>query len=224
MTLLPPVRPGKFIVVGLNYMDHAREIRAELPAAPRFNYVPGSAVAGAHDDVELPEVAPDEVDYEGELAVVIGPRATRVREEDAWSHVAGVTVANDMSARDVQRGSGLEVQAPNIGVAKAFDTFKPLGPALLTVDDITLQTDFRITTWVDGQVRQDSSTANWVFRIPRLIACISRHTTLEPGDVVLTGTPGGVGLGTGRFLAAGQVVEVEVEGIGRLVNKMVRTA
>jgi 2-keto-4-pentenoate hydratase/2-oxohepta-3-ene-1,7-dioic acid hydratase in catechol pathway len=224
VVVLPPVRrPGKVCIVGLNYSDHAREIGAEPPAAPRFSWGAGSAVAGPYDDIVLPGVAPGEVDYEGELALVIGARAERVAEQHAWRCVAGVTAANDVSARDVQLGRGPRATGPNnIGVAKSFDTFKPLGPALLTADELDPGTPLRIETRVDGEVRQSSTTANLIFGIERLVSAISHYATLEPGDVILTGTPGGVALITGRYLTDGQVVEVELERVGTLRNRVVR--
>jgi 2-keto-4-pentenoate hydratase/2-oxohepta-3-ene-1,7-dioic acid hydratase in catechol pathway len=220
---LPPVRrPGKVCIVGLNYSDHAREIGAEPPAVPRFSWAAGSAVAGPDDDIVLPGVAPGEVDYEGELVLVIGTRAERVAEQDAWRCVAGVTAANDVSARDVQLGRGAHTTGPNVGLAKSFDTFKPLGPALLTADELNPDTPMRIETRVDGEVRQSSTTANLIFGIGRLVSAISHYATLEPADVVLTGTPGGVAMTTGRYLTDGQVVEVELERVGTLRNRVVR--
>jgi 2-keto-4-pentenoate hydratase/2-oxohepta-3-ene-1,7-dioic acid hydratase in catechol pathway len=218
---LPPVRrPGKICIVGLNYSDHAREIGAEPPPAPRFSWAAGSAVTGPNDDIVLPGVAPAQVDYEGELALIIGARATRVAEQDAWRHVAGVTAADDVSARDVQLGRGAHATGPNIGVAKSFDTFKPLGPALLTADELGPDTQLRIETRIDGEVRQSSTTANLIFGAERLISAISHYATLEPGDVILTGTPGGVALTTGRYLTGGQLVEVELERVGTLRNRV----
>jgi 2-keto-4-pentenoate hydratase/2-oxohepta-3-ene-1,7-dioic acid hydratase in catechol pathway len=220
---LPPVRrPGKICIVGLNYSDHAREIGAEPPAAPRFSWAAGSAVTGPHDDIVLPAVAPGQVDYEGELALVIGARAERVAEQHAWRYVAGVAVANDVSARDVQLGRGAHATGPNTGVAKSFDTFKPLGPALLTAGELDPGTPLRIETRVDGEVRQSSTTANLIFGPERLISAISHYATLEPGDVILTGTPGGVAMTTGRYLTDGQVVEVGLERVGMLRNRVAR--
>jgi len=220
----PPVRPGKFVIVGLNYRGHAAEIGAELPSVPQFGYAPGSAVTGAYEDVYLPDAAPDEVDYEGELALVIGRTAAGITEEDAWSHVAGLTIANDVSARDVQLGHGRVTADPQerVGLAKGFQTFKPLGPAMLTPEETGPNPILRITTLVDGEIRQDATTDEFIFGPPALISTISRHTTLDPGDVILTGTPSGIGMTSGRFLTDGQVVEVRIEGIGALRNRVVR--
>jgi 2-keto-4-pentenoate hydratase/2-oxohepta-3-ene-1,7-dioic acid hydratase in catechol pathway len=222
VAVLPPVRrPGKICIVGLNYSDHAREIGAEPPAAPRFSWAAGSAITGPHAEIELPGIAPSEVDYEGELALVIGALADRVAEQRAWRYVAGITAANDVSARDVQLGRGAHGIGPNIGVAKSFDTFKPLGPALLTADELGPDVPLRIETRVDGEVRQSSSTASLIFGVERLIAVISHYATLEPGDVILTGTPAGVAMTTGRYLGSGQLVEVELERVGTLRNHVV---
>jgi 2-keto-4-pentenoate hydratase/2-oxohepta-3-ene-1,7-dioic acid hydratase in catechol pathway len=219
----PPVRPGKFVIVGLNYRGHAAEIGAELPSVPQFGYAPGSAVTGAYEDVYLPDAAPDEVDYEGELAVVIGRTAAGITEADAWSHVAGLTIANDVSARDVQLGHGRVTADPHerVGLAKGFETFKPLGPAMLTPEVTGPNPILRITTLVDDEIRQDATTEEFIFGLPTLISTISRHTTLDPGDVILTGTPSGIGMTSGRFLTEGQIVEVRIEGIGALRNRVV---
>jgi 2-keto-4-pentenoate hydratase/2-oxohepta-3-ene-1,7-dioic acid hydratase in catechol pathway len=222
VTTLPPVhRPGKVCIVGLNYTDHAEEIGVAAPSTPRFSWAAGSSVIGSFDDIVLPEIAPDEVDYEGELAVVIGSHAKGLDRTHAWSAVAGVCVANDVSARDVQRDRGAHGVGANVGVAKSFDTFTPLGPALLTADELTPGTALQITTTIDGELRQSSTTANMLFGIDVLVSTISRYATLEPGDVILTGTPAGVGLATGRFLRPGQLVEVEIERIGVLRNRVV---
>jgi len=223
VVVLPPIRrPGKVCIVGLNYSDHAREINSPVPVQVRFNYTVGSAVIGPHDDIVLPDFAPAQVDYEGELALIVGRTAHDVPEESAWEHVAGVTAANDVSARDVQLGRGAHVAGSNVGVAKGFDSFKPMGPALLTADELTPDTPLKIRTIVDGAVRQESSTANLVFGVSQLVSAISRYTTLEPGDAILTGTPGGVALTTGQYLTEGQIVEVELERVGCLRNQVVR--
>lgn len=222
VTTGPPVRrPGKVCIVGLNYADHAAEVGATAPQAPRFSWAAGSAVIGPYDDIVLPHFVSTEVDYEGELAVIIGASAKDVAAERAWDFIAGITVANDVSARDVQLGRGVHTSGPNVGVAKSFDTFKPLGPALLTTDDAIAALPLNIETRIDGEVRQSSTTSNLVFSIEDLVATISRYATLEPGDVILTGTPGGVALGTGRYLAEGQLVEVELSGVGALRNRVV---
>jgi 2-keto-4-pentenoate hydratase/2-oxohepta-3-ene-1,7-dioic acid hydratase in catechol pathway len=214
----PIRRPGKIIVVGLNYRDHAAEIGSPLPALPRFHLIPGSAVTAPDARVHLPRIAPDRVDYEGELAIVIGRAGRDIPEAAAWDHIAGGTVVNDLSARDVQAGENPAVAMPSPALAKGFDGFKPLGPALLTADELRHQPALAITTEVNGIVRQHSTTAELIFPIPRLVAYLSSLLTLEPGDVILTGTPGGTGVTDGRFLAPGDAVTVTIERIGSLTT------
>jgi 2-keto-4-pentenoate hydratase/2-oxohepta-3-ene-1,7-dioic acid hydratase in catechol pathway len=221
VTIAPPVRrPGKIIIVGLNYHDHAAETGSPLPSFPRFHLVPGSAVTGSGATVTMPGFASGAVDYEGELAVVIGRTGNGIPEDSAWDFVAGGTVANDISARDIQSGEnpGLPMASP--ALAKGLDGFKPLGPALLTTDELRRYAELSITTRVNAEVRQSSSTAELVFTVPELLARISSFLTLEAGDVVLTGTPGGVGLADGRFLKAGDVVTVTIEHIGTLTSTL----
>lgn len=216
----PIASPGKMLIVGLNYEDHVAEIGAERPRVPRVFFTAASAVSGPTDDIPLPRIADSAVDFEGEVAVVIGAPASDVSVGRAWSHVAGLTVANDVTARDVQDGTNPAVAGSNIGLAKGFDGFKPLGPALLVADGAHERADMILRTVVDGELRQESSTANMIFPIAELVSRVSQYTTLQPGDVILTGTPGGVGLASGRFLRAGQVVEVELEGVGVLRNRV----
>jgi 2-keto-4-pentenoate hydratase/2-oxohepta-3-ene-1,7-dioic acid hydratase in catechol pathway len=218
-TLAPPVRrPGKIVVIGLNYRDHAAETGSPLPVLPRFHLIPGSAVTSPDAVVHLPESAPKRVDYEGELAVVIGRDGRDIPEADAWDFVAGGSVANDISARDVQSGENPALAMASPALAKGFDGFKPLGPALLTADELRLHDALDITTEVNGEVRQRSSTAELIFSVPQLIAYVSSFLTLEAGDVILTGTPGGTGIADGQFLAAGDVVSVTVARIGTLTS------
>lgn len=212
----PIRRPGKVIVIGLNYRDHAAEIGSPLPELPRFHLIPGSAVTTPGARVRLPRVAPEKVDYEGELAIVIGRTGHNVPEAEAWDCVAGGTVANDLSARDVQAGDNPAVAMPSPALAKGFDGFKPLGPTLLTTDELRHRPALGITTEVNGVLRQRSTIAELIFPAPRLVAYLSSLLTLEPGDVILTGTPGGTGVAEGRFLAPGDAVTVTIERIGAL--------
>jgi 2-keto-4-pentenoate hydratase/2-oxohepta-3-ene-1,7-dioic acid hydratase in catechol pathway len=214
----PIRRPGKIIVIGLNYRDHAAEIGSPLPELPRFHLIPGSAVTAPGARVHLPRVAPDRVDYEGELAIVIGRAGRDIPEAAAWDHIAGGAVVNDLSARDVQFGKNPAVAMPSPALAKGFDGFKPLGPALLTADELRRQPALGITTEVNGVVRQRSTTAELIFPVPQLVAYLSSLLTLYPGDVILTGTPGGTGVADGRFLAAGDAVTVTIERIGSLTS------
>lgn len=220
--LLAPVRrPGKVVIVGLNYRDHALETGMSLPTVPRFHLVAGSAVTASGAAIVIPSVAPDHVDYEGELAIVIGRAGADIPERDAWDYIAGATAANDISARDVQLGQNSDLSMASPSLAKSFDGFKPLGPSLLTTDELRQRLPLRLTTEVNGEVRQRSVTAEMVFSIPELIAFISRYLVLDPGDVILTGTPGGIGMSTANYLRPGDTVDVIVDGIGRLRNRLV---
>jgi 2-keto-4-pentenoate hydratase/2-oxohepta-3-ene-1,7-dioic acid hydratase in catechol pathway len=220
-TPAPPVRrPGKIVVIGLNYRDHAAETGSPLPVLPRFHLIPGSAVTSPDSLVRLPASAPDQVDYEGELGIVIGRTGRDIPEAAAWDFVAGGTVANDLSARDIQSGENPALPMASPAVAKGFDGFKPLGPALLTTDELRLHDALELTTEVNGVVRQRSTTAELVFSVPQLLSYVSSFLTLEAGDVILTGTPGGTGVGTGAFLAAGDVVSVTLAHIGTLTSTL----
>ena len=212
-TLLSPVpRPGKVWAIGLNYHSHARETGREAPAEPMVFIKTTSSVVAHGTSIVLPAAAPSSVDFEGEVAVVIGRRASSIRAEDAWSHVVGITACNDVTARDVQSGTG------NFGLAKSFDTFTPLGTTLTTIDAYADPDDIGLETLVNGERRQHARTTDLVHDVGAVLAYLSRYTTLEPGDVVSTGTPSGVGVVTGTFLAPGDVVEIRVEGVAPLVN------
>jgi 5-carboxymethyl-2-hydroxymuconate isomerase len=212
--LLAPVTPGKIIAVGQNYMDHIREQGAKPPGIPVLFPKFPTCVIGPGEEIRWPASLTSRVDYEGELAVVIGERASRVPEADALGVVAGYTVANDVSARDLQIGDGQWLRG------KGLDTFLPLGPAVVSADEVPDPQDLAIRTRVNGETMQDSSTAEMVFSVAELIAFITEGITLEPGDVVLTGTPHGVGnfRDPQVFLQPGDVVEVEVSGLGVLTN------
>lgn len=220
--LAPVRRPGKVCIVGLNYADHAREVGADIPSRPRFHFAVGSAVSNPGDDIVLPDLAPDEVDYEGEIALIVGTRACKVGQDDAWKHIAGLTAANDVSARDVQLGRRLHAGNPNVPVAKSFDSFKPMGPYVLSTNDIGADQAWTLQTVVDGEPRQRASTDDLIFGFERLISDISHYATLEPGDIILTGTPAGVAENTGQFLRPGQRVDVTIEGVCTLSNSVRR--
>jgi 2-keto-4-pentenoate hydratase/2-oxohepta-3-ene-1,7-dioic acid hydratase in catechol pathway len=212
--LAAPLRPGKIVAIGLNYVDHIRESNLERPERPLVFAKFPSSVIGPTDAIELDETLTSRVDWEVELAVVVGRRMRRVEERDALDHVLGYTVGNDVSARDVQFSESQWVRA------KSFDTFCPLGPVVVTTDEIADPQSLRLRTRVNGVVMQDSSTAEMVFGVAELLAFCSRSFTLEPGDVVLTGTPWGCGefMDPPRSLAAGDVVEAGIDGIGLLRN------
>ena len=215
LTLRPPVvRPGKVWAIGVNYRSHAAETGREPPSVPLVFIKVTSSVIATGEPICLPEVAPDHVDFEGEVAVVIGRRASSVRAADAWAHVAGITACHDVTARDVQQSTG------NFGLAKSFDTFTPLGGSLVTIDEYDDPDDIGLTTFVDGVMRQNAHTDDLVFGVPALIEYLSKHATLEPGDVISTGTPAGVGMVDGRFLTAGSEVDIRVERVLPLVNQV----
>jgi 2-keto-4-pentenoate hydratase/2-oxohepta-3-ene-1,7-dioic acid hydratase in catechol pathway len=206
--LLAPVIPrSKVVGIGKNYAEHAKEMGGEAPQTPLMFLVPNTAVVGPGDPVVMPPQT-DEVGYEGELAVVIGRLCKDVEPADALSFVFGYTVANDVTARDLQRSDGQWSRA------KGFDTFCPLGPWIETDLDPSAQ---RIVTRLEGEVVQDGRTSDMVHDTAELISFASKAFTLLPGDVLLTGTPAGVGL-----VQSGQRVEVEVDGIGVLSNPFVR--
>jgi 2-keto-4-pentenoate hydratase/2-oxohepta-3-ene-1,7-dioic acid hydratase in catechol pathway len=203
--------------VGLNYRDHAAETGRPLPEAPTlFAKSPSAVIADGDPIVVPPHVT--QPDYEGELAVVISERARDVPVADALSVVAGVTVAHDVSARDHQYTTGQWTWS------KSFDTFCPLGPELVSLDEIDLALGLAIETRVSGEVLQASNTSELVFGVPELIAWISQGCTLEPGDIILTGTPAGVGAARTppRWLVDGDVVEITIGGVGTLRNPVVR--
>ena len=219
--LLAPVpNPSKVWIVGKAYADHRDETGNEATEEPFVTLIAPSAVTGPYDDIRRPAVAPNCVDYEGELGVVIGTTATSISPEDAWDHIAGFTICNDVSARDLQLGQ-VEGTPASVAVGKSFDTFLPTGPALATLDEFADPADLLLQTWVDDELRQSSRTSAQIWPIPYIVSFISHRTTLVPGDLISTGTPAGVGLARGTYLAAGSTVRVEIEGIGALQNRVV---
>ena len=212
--LLAPVpRPPVFLGIARNYEDHIREMGVERPVHHTWFPKLSTCVVGPGAVIEVPAVSV-QVDYEGELGVVIGQRCRHVPVEHALEVVAGYTVVNDVSVRDWQRAT------PTMMLGKSFDTHGPMGPWLVTADEIADPQALAVRTRVNGELRQDGTTADMIFTIAQMIAHLSTVATLEPGMVLATGTPAGVGASTDppRWLAAGDVVEVEVEGVGLLVN------
>ncbi len=211
--LLAPVPdPEKIVCLGLNYRDHAAEAGQEIPAAPMWFAKFANSLIGSGEPIVLPPAHADHVDYEAELAVVIGRAALRVSAEQALDYVAGAMPFNDVTARDLQ------FQNPLWTSGKAIDTFAPCGPALVTLDEIEDLQSLTLRTRVNGETLQQGTTANQIFGVAEVIAWLSRTMTLLPGDVIATGTPAGVGASQNRFLRAGDTVEVEVEGLGALAN------
>lgn len=207
LQVLAPCSPGKIVCVGLNYRDHAQELGYKLPDEPVLFLKPPTAVIGPEESIVYPRVS-RQVDYEAELAVVIGKTARRVRAGEAAGYILGYTCANDVTARDLQKKDGQWTRA------KSFDTFCPLGPYIVTELD---PTNCEVSLYVNEERKQHSSTSDLIFDVYSLISFISGIMTLHPGDVVLTGTPSGVGA-----IEPGDEVVVEISGIGRLRNQVVR--
>ena len=216
LTLAAPIlRPPKFLAIGLNYADHVAEAGLEAPKLPTVFNKQSTCVAGPHDDVHLPRIS-SALDYEGELGFVIGARCRHVPRSRAHEVIAGYLVVNDVSVRDWQ------LRIPTWTMGKSFDTHGPLGPWLTTGDEVD-PSSLRLRTFVNGQLRQDSNTKHLIFDCAALVEHLTTAFTLEPGDVIATGTPGGVGIAMKppRLLKAGDVVRVEIEGLGALENRVV---
>jgi 2-keto-4-pentenoate hydratase/2-oxohepta-3-ene-1,7-dioic acid hydratase in catechol pathway len=215
--LLAPVpRPGKLLAIALNYRDHLEETGADEPSFPTFFTKQSTCVIGPGAAIEVPAVS-DVVDYEGELAVVIGRRCRHVAAADAPSVIAGYTIVNDVTVRDWQ------AKAPTMMIGKSFDTHGPMGPWIVTTDEIPDPHDLRLRTLVNGEVLQDASTSRMIFDIGTQIETLSTAMTLEAGDVISTGTPAGVGIVRRPpiLLKPGDTVRVEIEDIGVLENPVV---
>ncbi|MCY3865083.1 MAG: fumarylacetoacetate hydrolase family protein [Chloroflexi bacterium] len=212
----PIPNPDKILCIGLNYADHAAESGQPLPEYPIVFSKYSNTVIGSGDAIVLPRVT-DQVDYEAELGFVIGKRARYVSEEEALEYVAGYLNVNDVSARDYQ------MRTSQWTMGKTFDTFAPMGPALVTADDVPDPHNLAIRLWIGDEALQDSSTSQLIFNVPQLLADISEVMTLEPGDIVSTGTPPGVGAARRppRWLKPGETVNMEIEGLGVLSNPVV---
>lgn len=216
-TLLAPMVPPAILCIGLNYRRHAEEMKAKIPKFPVLFFKNPSSLQDPEAPIIIPrKLVSTQVDFEGELAVVMGKTCRNATRENALSHVLGYTVANDVSARDWQKEWG----GSQWSRGKSFDTFAPMGPWIVTPDEIPDPNALRITTRVNGEILQDSSTADMIYDIPALIEFLSGDTTLEAGTIIITGTPEGVGLGRTppRWLHPGDKVDVEIEKIGILSN------
>jgi 2-keto-4-pentenoate hydratase/2-oxohepta-3-ene-1,7-dioic acid hydratase in catechol pathway len=212
--LLAPIpRPGKLLGVGLNYADHIGETGMEKPEYPTFFTKQSTCVIADGEAIHLPPVS-DKVDYEGELAFVIGKRCKHIPVEQAHEVIAGYTICNDVTVRDWQQ------RTPTWTLGKSFDTHGPLGPWLVTADEIADPHNLSLKTWVDDELRQNGNTSEMIFNCYELIAYLTQVMTLEPGDVISTGTPAGVGvkMKPRGYLKPGQTVRIEIEGIGTLSN------
>jgi 2-keto-4-pentenoate hydratase/2-oxohepta-3-ene-1,7-dioic acid hydratase in catechol pathway len=201
---LAPCSPSKIVAVGLNYRDHAEELKKKIPDEPLLFMKPSTSIIGHEDKIIYPSHMSSRVDYEGELAVVIGKEAKWVNESEAFQYIFGYTCINDVTARDLQ------VKDVQYTRAKGFDTFAPIGPVIETEID---PSDLEISTFLNGELKQHSRTSEIIFKVPRLLSFISRVMTLLPGDIIATGTPSGIGP-----MKISDKIEIKVEGIGNLKN------
>tara|TARA_B100000953_G_scaffold134943_1_gene111630 strand:+ start:2956 stop:3837 length:882 start_codon:yes stop_codon:yes gene_type:complete len=220
VTLLSPIsRPPKILAIGLNYADHLEEVRAagremETPIVPMVFNKQSLSVAGPYDEVHDPKVS-EMLDFEGELTFVIGKRCRHVPKEEAHKVIAGFAIANDLSVRDWQ------LRSPTFTMGKSFDTHCPFGPAIVTPEEISDPHKLDLITEVNGEKRQDSNTKHLIFNCFDLVEHLSTAFTLEPGDLVLTGTPGGVGVVEGKFLKEGDVIKITISELGYIENKVI---
>jgi len=216
VTLGPPIpRPQKIFGIGLNYATHVAESGMEPPSSPVvFTKFP-SCLTGPTGDVEIRSGG---CDYEVELVVVIGRGGRDISPDDAWDHVVGVTVGQDISDRPVQ----FAAKPAHFDLAKSFDTFGPLGPVVVSTDQLTERDALHVTCEINGEARQDGTTADLIFDVPTLISYLSSITTLTTGDLIFTGTPDGVGAAQGKFLADGDIITTTIDGIGTMTNRVVR--
>lgn len=205
--LLSPCQPTKAVCVGLNYHDHAAEMKLVLPTQPLIFLKPSSSLNHPNGAIEYPSISHN-LHYEGEMAIVIGKTARKVPADKAYDYILGYTAANDVTARDVQMGDGQWTRG------KSFDTFLPLGPCIVTNID---PHSINIKLYINEEVKQSSNTCQLIFKVPEIVAFVTQVMTLYPGDVILTGTPSGVGP-----MNLGDIVTVELEGIGKLINSVVQ--
>jgi len=215
--LMAPIpRPGKFLGVGLNYADHIAETALEKPEYPTFFTKQSTCVIAQGEAIHVPKVS-EKLDYEVELAFVIGKRCRHVSLENAHKVIAGYTLVNDVSVRDWQ------FRSPTWTLGKSFDTHGPMGPWIVTADEISDPHNLNLKTWVDNELRQSSNTQHMIFNCYEMIAYLTQAMTLEPGDIIATGTPSGVGvkMKPRGYMKAGQTVKIEIEHIGSLVNPVI---
>jgi len=212
----PVPRPGKYLGIALNYADHIAETGRDQPEYPSFFTKQSSCVIGCGDAIHKPKVS-DKLDYEGELAFVIGKRCRHVTVDKAHQVIAGFTIANDVSVRDWQ------MRTPTMMIGKSFDTCGPLGPWIVTPDELGDPHNLSIKTWIDDELRQNGNTRQMIFNCYEMIAYLSQAMTLEPGDVITTGTPSGVGvkMQPRGYMKPGQTVRIEIAGIGTLSNPVI---
>jgi 2-keto-4-pentenoate hydratase/2-oxohepta-3-ene-1,7-dioic acid hydratase in catechol pathway len=207
--LLPPCQPSKIVCIGRNYVEHARELGNAVPVEPLIFLKPPSSLIASGEAIVYPTIS-ENLHFEGELGVVIGKRAKHVRREDAFEYVSGYTIVNDVTARDIQRK---DVQFTR---GKGFDTFCPVGPSVVPRDEVDLQS-LRIVTRLNGEIKQEGPITDMIFPVDVIISFVTQCMTLEPGDLIATGTPPGVGP-----MSPGDTISVEVAGIGLLQNSVIR--
>ena len=217
----PPVpTPGKIIAMALNYRSHAEEAGKAIPTEPHVMAKFPTCICGPYDDVPIADL--QMVDYEVELVVAVGRRCKGAAAADAWDHISGLTCGNDVSDRNEQ----FRPPVKQFSLAKSYDAFGPIGPTMITPDEVADPDDLALSCRVDGEVRQQARTSDFIFDVGYLMAWLSRYVTLEVGDLIFTGTPGGVGdsMDPPTYLRDGQVVEITVEGIGTICNRIVAGA
>ena len=215
INLDPPVIPTNVFAVGLNYKKHAEESNLEIPPFPMIFTKHSTCISGPKSDICMKS---DMVDYEAELVFVIGKGGKDISKQDAWQHVAGLCVGQDISDRPVQ----FHATPPQFNLGKSFDTFGPIGPYLVSTDLFDNKESLKLQCWVNDELRQETLTNDLIFDIPYLISYISEFITLNTGDVIFTGTPEGVGATQGKFLKDGDILKTTIEGIGSLENKCVK--
>ena len=215
INLDPPIIPTNVFAVGLNYKKHAEESNLEIPPFPMIFTKHSTCISGPKSDICMKS---DMVDYEAELVFVIGKGGKDISKEDAWQHVAGLCVGQDISDRPVQ----FHATPPQFNLGKSFDTFGPIGPYLVSTDLFDNKESLKLQCWVNDELRQETLTNDLIFDIPYLISYISEFITLNTGDVIFTGTPEGVGATQGKFLKEGDILKTTIEGIGTLENKCVK--
>ena len=215
INLDPPIIPTNVFAVGLNYKKHAEESNLEIPPFPMIFTKHSTCISGPKSDICMKS---DMVDYEAELVFVIGKGGKDISKEDAWDHVAGLCVGQDISDRPVQ----FHATPPQFNLGKSFDTFGPIGPYLVSTDLFDNKESLKLQCWVNDELRQETLTNDLIFDIPYLISYISEFITLNTGDVIFTGTPEGVGATQGKFLKDGDILKTSIEGIGTLENKCVK--
>ena len=218
INLLAPIpRPGKFLGVGLNYQEHINETKAKKPEYPTIFTKQSTCIIASGDNIHQPIVS-EKLDYEGELAFVIGKRCKHVSIENAPQMIAGYTIVNDVTVRDWQ------IRSPNWTLGKSFDTHGPMGPWIVTPDEIENPHNLNLKTWVDSDLRQNDNTQSMIFNCYELVEYLSQVMTLEPGDVISTGTPAGVGvkMKPRGYIKPAQTVKIEIEGIGTLINSVIK--